>query len=86
MQMRMMPQGLAPGVQHWQEANLGPEVFRVRGNSAQRLCGGGEQQVVNNSLILQGQRGELLRQCKHDMEVRHRQEVCQTRLQPAGLG
>ena len=52
MQMRMMPQSLAPGVQHGQETNLSAEVFRVCGNSAQGLGGGGEQQVVNDSLIL----------------------------------
>jgi hypothetical protein len=62
MQMRMMPQGLAPGVQHCQEANLGLEVFRIGSDRAQRFGGGGEENVVDDALILQGQSRELLRQ------------------------
>ena len=40
MQMRMMAQSLAPGVQHRQKADLGAEVFGVSGDRAQRLGGG----------------------------------------------
>ena len=86
MQMRMMPQRLAPGMQHCQEADLGAEVFRIGSNRAQRLGCGGKENVVDDSLILQCQRSQLLRQRKHDMEVLHRQEVCQARLEPAGFG
>ena len=49
MQMGMMPQGLAPGVQYCQEANLGPEVFGIRGDRAQRFGGGGEENVVDDA-------------------------------------
>jgi len=85
MQMRMMPQSLAPGVQHSQETNLGAEVFRVSGDSAQRLCRAGEEQVVNDALILQGQRGELLWQGEDDVKVFDRQQVSQPRFEPAGF-
>ncbi len=86
MQMRMMAQSLAPGMKYGQEAYLGAEVFGVRGYSAQRLGGGGEQQVVDEALILQCQGSELLRQGEHYMEILDWQEVCDARLQPAGFG
>ncbi len=86
MQMGMMTQGLAPGVQHGQEANLGTQMFRVGGYCAQRLCGGGEENVVNHALILQRQRSQLLWQGKHHMEILNWQEVRQPRFKPAGFG
>ncbi len=72
MQMGMMTQSLAPGVQHSQEANLGAEVFRVRSYRAQGLGYAGEENVVNDTLVLQGQRRKLLWQRKHHMEILHR--------------
>jgi hypothetical protein len=37
MDMRVMLQGLAPGVEHGDEADLGAEVLRVGSDPAQRL-------------------------------------------------
>lgn len=64
MQMWVMPQSLAPGVQYCQETDLGAEVFGVSGDNAQRLGRGGKQNVVNDSFILQRQRRKLLWQGK----------------------
>ena len=46
MQVRVQAEGLVPGVQHRDEADLGAQVFRVGGDRAQRL-GGGPEQVDN---------------------------------------
>ena len=56
--VRMMQQVLAPGVQHREEADLGAQVLGVGGDRAQRLGGGAEQHVVDDGLVLVGDRGE----------------------------
>ena len=47
-----MLQVLAPGVEHGQEADLGPEMFGVGGDLPQGLGGGLEQEAVDLPLIL----------------------------------
>jgi hypothetical protein len=37
MEVRMVQQGLAPGMEHGQKADLGPEVCGISGNRAQGL-------------------------------------------------
>lgn len=71
----MMLQGLAPGVEHGDEADLGPQVLRVGGDPAQRLRRGAEQDGIDRLLVLEGDLGRRRRQREDDVEVRNRQEV-----------
>ena len=48
----MMAKSLAPSVQHGQKTDLRTKVSRISRDGAQRLSGAGEQQVVNDALIL----------------------------------
>ena len=45
---------------------------------------GAEEQVVEQSLVLEHQCGEFMRQGEDNMEVRHRQQLSGTRGQPLG--
>ena len=58
MQMRMMKQVLAPGVQHGEEADLGAQVLGIGGDGAQGLGGGAEEQAVDERLVLIGDGGD----------------------------
>jgi hypothetical protein len=86
MQVRVMPECLTPGMQHCQKANLCTEVFRVASNGEQGLGGGAEEQVVNDTLVLQRHHGQLFRQRKHHMEIGHGQKVGETCFDPTPLG
>ena len=61
---------LAPSVKHSQEANLGAQMLGVRRDCHQGLGGCAKKDAVDCSRILQCQVGNLLRQCKDDVEVR----------------
>ncbi len=57
-------------MKHSQEANLGAQMLGVRRDCHQGLGGCAKKDAVDCSRILQCQVGDLLRQCKHDVEVR----------------
>ena len=65
----MMLQLLIPGVEDAEEADLGAEMLRVRGDFDQCLGAAAEQQSVDHFFVLQGQRRQLVGQRKHDMSV-----------------
>ena len=71
-QVIMVQQRLAPGVQHGGDAQLGLEA--VPAKLQQGLAGGAEQQGVEGALVLLDQRVERVRQREHQVEIRHRQE------------
>ena len=60
---------LAPGVEDGQEADLGPEVLGVGGDLLQGLGGGAEQEAVDHPWVLQGDRAERRRESEDDVEV-----------------
>lgn len=82
MQMRMMVQVLAPGVQHGEEANLGAEVLGIGGDGAQGLGGGAEEKAVDERLVLVGNGGNVTRQREDDVEVLCIEELGAAILQP----
>ncbi len=86
MQMGMMLEGLAPGVEHGEEADVGPQVLRVPGDGAQRGRGGSKQHPIEQPFVLEGQRAERSRQGADDVEVGHRQEVGGPRREPRRPG
>ena len=73
--MRVMEQVLSPGVQHGDHAGLGAEVLGIGGDGAHRLGRRLEQDVVDDRLVLQGDRGDRRRHGEHDVEVRDRQQL-----------
>ena len=82
----MMFQLLVPGMEHAEEADVGTEMFRIPGDFAQRFSTGPEQQIVDDLLILQGQRGEPTRKREDNMDVARRQEFPAARLKPTVPG
>jgi hypothetical protein len=65
--------GSAPGVQNAEESDGGPEMFGIGGDFQQGIRAGLEQQTVDLLFVLQGERGQFMRQSKHDVEVAHRE-------------
>jgi hypothetical protein len=51
MNMGMMPQGLAPGVEHGDEPDLGAEMPGIGGDGSERLGSGPEQDGVDRLLF-----------------------------------
>jgi hypothetical protein len=69
MDVGVMLEVLAPGVEDGLEADLGPEVCLGGGDLLQGLRDGPEQQAVDHPGVLQGDRGECRREGKDDMKV-----------------
>jgi hypothetical protein len=82
MQMRVMQQILAPGMQNGDEADLGAQVLRIGGDRAQCLGGGVKQDVVDHGLVLVRDRGDLFGQREDHVEVLHGKEVGLAIFQP----
>ena len=82
MQMGMMLEFLTPGMEHAEEADFGAEMAGITGDFEQRFGTGPEQEIVDDLLVLQGQRGEPPRKGEDDMDVGDRQEFATPRLQP----
>ncbi len=68
-QMRVMHQRLAPGMEYGEETNLATEVLGIGTDGAQRLRDGGEEHVVEQRAIVKGNGGDRLWQSEHDMKV-----------------
>src|ERR1700723_4380895 len=79
----MQKQVLSPGVQDADHADLGAQVFAIDGDLQQGMSAGGEQQVVEQTRVLQGQHIEFVRHSEHDMEVAGGQEFSLAGRQPA---
>jgi hypothetical protein len=58
--VRMVLEFLIPGVEHAEKADLGAEMFGISGNFHQGFGTTAEQETVDNGLVLQGQRGQLV--------------------------
>lgn len=86
MQMRIMKQVLAPGVQHGEQADLGAQVLGIGGDDAQGLGGGAEEQAVDECLVLLGNGGNGLRQREDDVKVLRVEKLGATILQPLRAG
>src|SRR5437016_6306213 len=79
----MQEQVLSPSMQDADHADLGAQVFAIDGDLEQGLCTGGEQQVVEQTRVLQGQHIEFVRHSEHNMEVAGGQEFAFASRQPA---
>ena len=86
MDVRMVVQVLAPGVEHGDEADLGAEMLGIGGDPAQRLGRRSEQDGVDRLLVLEGDLGDRRRQGEDDVEVGHRQQLGLPGGEPFGAG
>ena len=78
----MMLQLLIPGMKHTEEADFRAQMLRRASDFEQRCRASPEQEIVDDLLVLQGQRGEATRKSEDDMDVAGGQEFLAARLQP----
>ena len=82
----MEEQVLSPGVQDRDDTDLSSEVFGIGCDFQQGLCAGGEQQIVKQTRVFQGQHIEFVRHGEHDMEIAGVEEFAFSCCQPALAG
>src|SRR5215831_5866405 len=73
--MRVVLQGLAPGVENHGHAELGAEMPGISRDGGKCLGRRAEQNRVNGGLVLERNLANRRRQCEDDMKVRHRQQL-----------
>ena len=77
-------QVLTPGVKYAKEADLCSEVLGVTGHLEHGFGASPVEQVVDESLVAEGQRRELMGKGKDDVEVGHGQQFCRALPEPLG--
>jgi hypothetical protein len=86
MQVWVVGQRLAPGMQNRREADLGTEMLAIAGNGFERLGRRLKQKAVDNLLVLVPDGGNLLPQREDDVEILNRQQIGLARFQPRPSG
>jgi hypothetical protein len=86
MQVRMVEQVLAPGVQDREKADLSAQVLGIGGDGVQRLAGDAKQQVVDQPLVLVGDGGDGFGQGEHDVEILTVEQIGLALFEPLGTG
>jgi hypothetical protein len=84
--VRMVGQRRAPGVQYGGEADARAQVLRIGGDGSQRLGGGPEQEVVDGGLVLERDGADRGRQGEDDVIVGNRQQLRLAVFQPLPRG
>jgi hypothetical protein len=82
MYMRMKFELLTPSMQDNEEANFCTEMLGVAGDLEKRFGTGAKQEIVDDLLVLQSQRGQLARQREDHMHVLRRKKFPVTLLEP----
>ena len=82
MGMRMNFEFLTPCVQHAEEANFRTEVSRVASDFQKCFGTGAEQEIVEDTLVLQNQWRQPVGQREDDVQVACREEFFSTRSDP----
>ncbi len=82
MNVGMQQQVLPPGVQNADHADLCSQVLGIGRDLPQGLRTGSEQQVVEQTRVVQGQHIEFMRHSEHHMEVAGGQEFSFAGRQP----
>jgi hypothetical protein len=85
MEMRVVVQWLAPGVEHGEAAAVRPEMLRVPGNVLERLRHGAKEQAIEMAGVLQRQRPEVVRQGQDHMTGGGLEEFVLSGGEPRGL-
>ncbi len=81
--VRMKLQALIPAMQHAEEADLGTEMPWITSDFKQGLSARVKEQVVDEPLVLQGERSQFARQGENGMDVACGQQFSLARLKPA---
>src|SRR5580704_16785086 len=82
MDVRMVGHCRAPAVEHGGGADASAEMPGIGGDREQRLGCRAEQQVVDDRLVLIGNRRDLGRQCEDHVEIADRQQIGLARRKP----
>jgi len=69
MEMRMMVELLAPGMEPGEAADVRPKMLRVSGDVLERLCHGPKEHAVEDAGILEAQGTEGVWQREHHMDI-----------------
>jgi hypothetical protein len=83
MGMGVMFEFLIPGVKHTEEADLGAEMLRIASDFEEGFGTGLQQQMIQNFLVLQGERRQLMGQGEDNMNVTGRQKFLATCFEPS---
>src|SRR2546430_13586194 len=78
----MQQKVLSPGVQNANHADLCPQVLGIGRDLQQGLRAGSEQQVVEQTRVVQGQHIEFMGNSEHNMEVAGGEELSLMSRQP----
>ena len=84
--MWVMDEGLAPGVEDGEEADLVAEMARIGGDRAEHLGDGAEEETVDDGLVLSGDLGDRRGHGEDDVEVLGGQQVRPAPFEPRGTG
>jgi hypothetical protein len=85
MEMGVMMELLAPGVQHGKAPDLGPEMRGLLSDVLEGLRDGAKEQAIELARVLQRQRPEIVRQGKNHMDVGCLKELAFPGGEPRGL-
>ena len=85
MDVRMMLQGLAPGVKNHGHTELGAEMPGIGRDGSECLGRRAEQDRVDDGLVLERDLAARRRQCEDDMKVRYWQQFGLPIREPLGL-
>ena len=80
--VRMVGQRGAPGMQDARHADADPEAAGIGGDGRHGLGRGAEQQPVDLALVPMGDPGDLRRQGEDHVEILHRQQIFRPRRHP----
>ena len=86
MEMRVMVQLLAPGVEHGEAADLRAEMLRIPSNVLECLGDGAKEQAIEWVRVLEHQRPQIVWQGKDDMGVGRLEYLALPGREPRGLG
>ena len=86
MQVRMVAQVLAPGMEHGEHSDACTEMARICGDLQQGFGCGTKQQVVEQALVAECERCQLFWQGEDDMRIGHGQQAGRLSAEPAIAG
>src|SRR6266478_1260638 len=81
--MRVKFEFLSPAVQHAEEADFSTEMLGIASDFQKSFRTGAKQEIVDDLLVLQDQRGQMTRKREDHMDVARREKLLLTRCEPA---
>jgi hypothetical protein len=82
MGMGMMFQFLIPGVEHAKEADFGAQMLGIASDFQEGFGAGLQQEMIQDFLVLQGERRQLMRKGEDNMDVARGEKFLTTRFEP----